>query len=135
MIRLAAAFSQTGSHYGLSIRSCCEQIDLSRFGITHASCIDQRTIESVCGYSIEGKRDINQRTGCGCIQSIDIGSYHTCRNGCVYCYANTGEASAKKNHESHNPVSELLLGTLREGERITDRVVKSLRNEQRKLFE
>ncbi len=135
MARLAAAFSEAGSRYGFSVRTCCEELDLSSFGISHASCIDQRTIEGICGYSIRGKQDANQRTGCGCIQSIDIGSYNTCPNGCIYCYANYGEASTKKNHESHDPSSELLFGTLRGGELITDRAVKSLRVDQLKLFE
>lgn len=127
MFCLAKAFSEAGSRYGLSIRSCCEKMDLSPFGIIPASCIDQRTIERICGYSIEAKRDGNQRPGCGCIQSIDIGSYNTCPNGCRYCYANAGVPSAMKNYLNHNPASAILLGTIGEGEHITDRPVKSLR--------
>ncbi len=127
MACLAKAFSEAGSRYGLSVRACCEKADLSSYGIRPASCIDQRTIEKVCGYSITGRRDSNQRSGCGCIQSIDIGSYNTCPSGCRYCYANAGIASARRNRDHHDPASELLLGVPGEGEIIRDRVVKSLR--------
>jgi hypothetical protein len=133
MQQLAGIMSEIGSKYGLELMSCCEKLDLSRYGIHPASCIDKATVEQVCGYSIDAKADTNQRTGCGCIQSIDIGVYNTCRNGCIYCYANYSEASVMKNFLSHNPQSELLTGNVREDERIKDREMRSLRNDQLKL--
>ena len=134
MIRLASAFAEAGKRFGISVRACCERLDLSQYGISSASCIDREAIERVCGYTIEGPKDTNQRSGCGCIQSIDIGIYNTCRNGCIYCYANIGRTSAQKNFESHDSKSELLFGAVREDDQIRDRAVKSLRNNQMKLF-
>lgn len=129
VIGLASAFADAGKLYGISVRACCERADLSQYGISPASCIDRKTIERVCGYAIDGLKDTNQRSGCGCIQSIDIGIYNTCRNGCIYCYANTSRASAKKNFESHDPKSELLLGSVREDEIVHQRIMKSLRSD------
>ncbi len=125
--KLAGVLSETGRRYGLELRACCEKLDLSRHGILPANCIDKDTVERVCGYSIEAKEDRNQRPGCGCISSVDIGVYNTCKNGCIYCYANYSDASVTKNFLSHKPDSELLTGCVKEGEAIKNREMKSLR--------
>ncbi|MBH1941585.1 DUF1848 domain-containing protein [Mobilitalea sibirica] len=132
--QLARYFSDIGRDYGIEIRSCCEKLDLKEYGIKPSSCIDQKTIEKVCGYSIDAKQDNNQRTGCGCIQSIDIGVYNTCKNGCVYCYANDNASSVEKNYHSHNSYSDLLIGTVNPNVKIKTKEIKLLRNDQMKLF-
>jgi DNA repair photolyase len=99
-----------------------------------ASCIDPETVEKVCGYPIHGKKDTNQRPGCGCMQSIDIGIYNTCKNGCVYCYANYSDSTVAKNCSLHDPSSDLLIGEVGPDERIIVRKEESLREEQTKLF-
>ena len=125
MIQLATIFSEIGCKYGLELRACSEKVDLSSYGIYPASCIDKSTIEKACGYTIDVKSDANQRTGCGCIQSIDIGVYNTCKNGCVYCYANYSNTSVEKNCAKHNPYSDILIGTVGLNEKIIEREVKS----------
>jgi hypothetical protein len=110
-------------------------IDLSGCGIRPASCIDKDTIEKVCGCTINAKADANQRPGCGCIQSVDIGAYNTCKNGCIYCYANHGDASIEKNYHKHDPASEILIGSVGSDEKIIQRDMKTLKDLQLKLFE
>ena len=112
MIQLAAGFSEIGNKYKIELRTCAEIIDLLDHGIRPASCIDKRTIERICGYAIDVKADTNQRKNCGCLKSIDIGAYNTCRNGCVYCYANYSDASIKKNSSKHSPYSDILIGAV-----------------------
>ncbi len=124
---LAESIGLTAKKYGLSAVACCEKLNLSPYGIEKASCIDQKTIEKLCGYPLNIKQDKNQRVDCGCIESIDIGAYNTCLNGCVYCYATASLATAQKNHALHKPENPLLRGSAKEGEKVVERKVKSHR--------
>jgi hypothetical protein len=131
---LSVYIGQTAKNYGLTAKACCEKTDLTVYGIERASCIDKAVIEKVCGYSLDLSADKNQRGGCGCMESIDIGTYNTCMNGCIYCYANDSTATTERRYNSHNPNSELLIGTVTDGEKTTERKVKSHKQEQIKLF-
>ncbi len=122
---LSAFIGKTAKEHNLLISACCENADLTRFGIKRTGCINKAWIEAVCGYRLDIPQDKNQRKGCGCVQSIDIGTYNTCPAGCVYCYANNGSAAAHKRHSLHDPESGLLYGSIHEGEKINDRNVKS----------
>lgn len=121
MYQIAAAFSGIAKEYGIELRACCEQLDFSKDGILPAACIDRQIVERITGHSIPVKKDKNQRAGCGCLQSVDIGVYNTCRNGCVYCYANYSQGTVERNIRMHNPNSELLIGTIATNSIIKDR--------------
>ncbi len=70
----------------LKIYTCCEE-GISDI-IPPGSCVDAPYIYKI--FNIEGKipRKNPTRKGCGCYDSRDIGSYHTCKHKCLYCYAN-----------------------------------------------
>lgn len=94
----------TADKYEIEAKSCCEPI------FTPASCIDKNLIESITGKPLPNlKRDKNQRDGCSCYESVDIGVYNTCPNGCVYCYANHSEHSIMNNYNRHDPNGEFLI--------------------------
>jgi hypothetical protein len=115
---------------GMVMASCAEQIDLEHCGIAHNACIDKALIEEITGYRLKGAKDKNQRGECGCMESIDIGTYHTCGNGCVYCYANHSEAQVKENitrYEMHSPI---LCGRIGDEDKVTERKVVSLKEER-----
>lgn len=106
---------------GIRVVSCAEQMDLSQCGVEHGSCIDKARIEGILGCSIEVSRDKNQRPECGCVESVDIGTYNTCKSGCKYCYANHSEESVIRNAEKYDVHSPLLCGEITSKDRVTER--------------
>lgn len=127
VLELAAFIGETASSCGIKARSCCESYELSPFGIEHGACIDRDRIEKICGRRLKLASDKNQRPSCGCCESVDIGAYDTCLNGCVYCYANRSAASPEKRYALYDPQSPILCAALCGDEIITDRKLKSAR--------
>jgi DNA repair photolyase len=122
---IADNFSRIAREKNLIIDTCAEDIDLSKYNIAHARCIDDRLIAKIIGYNFIAKKDKNQRFECGCIGSIDIGEYNSCSNGCVYCYANYSKNIVIDNFKRHNQFLPLLVGETNEGDTINERKVLS----------
>ena len=106
---------------GMKIASCAESIDLEACGITRNSCIDKELIERIIGCRLNVNKDKNQRPTCGCVESVEIGTYNTCKNGCKYCYANYSAESVLKNCSKYDPQSPILCGVLGKYDKITER--------------
>lgn len=121
MRQMAAMFSSIAAEYNLTLESCSEKIDLSDCGIRHGQCIDKRRLEKILGGRIDIGKDTNQRQECGCVQSVDIGQYNTCRHLCAYCYANFNAKMVEACADMHNPRSTILSGELRGDEKINRR--------------
>ncbi|WP_195840402.1 DUF1848 domain-containing protein [Clostridium porci] len=88
IMELAAFISETAAKHGMQVESCAERIDLSAYNIHPTHCIDAKLIEQITDKTLNVTKDLSQRQACGCCSGVDIGSYHQCKNGCVYCYAN-----------------------------------------------
>ncbi len=131
---LLQQFSEIAQENGIYIDTCSEDAELSRYGIKRAHCIDKQRFERLGNYTLEVKKDKNQRLECGCVESIDIGLYNTCKNGCLYCYANFSQKSVLSNFEQHNPESPLLSGEMGYDDILKVREVYSKRNDQMTLF-
>lgn len=131
MNQLAVAFSIIGKKHKLCLRTCAEAIDLDKYGILHNKCIDPDLICKITGYKIDVNKDKNQRQECGCVESIDIGQYNTCSHGCKYCYANFNLQSVLTFKSQHRDDSPLLIGSLSDMDKVTERKVKSLKSVRR----
>jgi DNA repair photolyase len=72
--------------HNLKCATCAETFRIP--GIEPNQCIDVDLLNRISGNHLAYTRDSTQRAACGCAKSKDIGEYHTCRHGCLYCYAN-----------------------------------------------
>lgn len=108
--QLAKNLAEIAHGYGLRVDTCAEGIELRQYGIEHARCIDDRLLGQLIQHPLNVRKDKNQRFECGCVESLDIGAYNTCCNGCRYCYANYIEKAVETNRGKHNPDAPLLVG-------------------------
>lgn len=130
MRKAAQGLSDIAGAFSLPLFTCAETIDLSEFGVGHASCIDRDKIERLLGCEIDVKKDPGQRPACGCMASVDLGAYHTCLNGCAYCYATRSREAARKAYARHDPACPVLTGPLPDGVEIAERKIGSVRKSE-----
>jgi hypothetical protein len=89
----------------VDLYTCCEKEVLNALpsgsNIRKSSCIPNDLFVKIFGGDLSFKRDTGQRSskGCGCMISVDIGSYrlHPCYNNCLFCYANPTKMVFRKN--------------------------------------
>lgn len=134
-MEIISYFSEVAKSYGFYIDTCAEDVDLSKFGVSHAHCIDKERFERIGNFKLDVGKDEYQRGACGCFSSIDIGTYNTCKNGCVYCYANYSQSTVSKQTQCHNPLSPLLFGELGPQDIIKERKMHSCKQCQLTIFD
>ncbi len=132
--KLAEIFGRLSKENGLEIYTCAEKMNLEEYGIKHGACLDKGIVEKILGCNITGIKDKNQRPECLCLESIDIGTYNCCANGCNYCYALQNEKTALANLKKHNPLSPVLIGEVNSSAIITERKRDSVVVTQLSLF-
>lgn len=133
--KFAKELSNIAKENHIKIGSCAEKVDLDEYGIIHNSCIDKELIEKIIGCKLKINKDKNQRIECGCVESVEVGTYNTCKNGCVYCYANYSAKSVESNFQKYDPLSPLLCGHIEKDDRISTRKVVSLKETQISIFD
>lgn len=120
-ISLAGKLKEIADSHTIELRACADPVDYSEIGVKPASCIDGELINELTGREKKYRKDPNQRPACGCVRSIDVGAYHTCLYGCLYCYANSNHQTAQRNARRHDLHSPLLIGYPAETDRVTIR--------------
>jgi hypothetical protein len=121
--QFCSGLAELNREWRLSITTCVEVRDLSRFGIGRGQCIsrdlmlqefrddrelmdllqpgEQETLAGIPSAVSDPSRhlkDPGQRNTCRCIVSKDIGQYGTCPHLCSYCYANSSPERARQNY-------------------------------------
>jgi hypothetical protein len=119
----------------MEIQTCAEATDFSALGVRPGKCIDDRVLSKLRGEPWSAPKDKGQRPACGCVASIDIGTYNTCLHGCRYCYATFDAESVRKAREVYDPDSPMLCDRLEAGDVVKERTVKSLFGAQKSLWE
>ncbi|MGD0022181.1 MAG: DUF1848 domain-containing protein [Smithellaceae bacterium] len=106
---LAEKITQIANDNNIKVETCAEKIDLADLEIGHGRCIDDRLIAELTGVDLKIGKDKNQRELCGCVASVDIGEYNTCKHLCSYCYANVNQKKVEKNNALHHSTSPYFL--------------------------
>jgi len=125
MLAISRRLAEIAGTYGLRIEACAEKTDLSSVGVLRGSCVDPVMVERILGSPVRQRKDKNQRGECGCLESVEVGTYDTCLCGCRYCYANDSRAAVAKQSALYDVHSPLLCGRVEDGDRITERKVRS----------
>lgn len=90
------------------LNSCCDD-DLAIGGIRKNHCIDLGLLRKITRNSLLNLKNEPTRDDCGCVSSVDIGSYDTCLFGCTYCYATRNRTQALLKSSKHDPSDSILV--------------------------
>ena len=131
---LTKAFVSIGETYGMTIRTCLENRELSGFGAVTDGCMTREVIEQAVGITLETPKVPGARPECGCMLGNDIGMYNTCAHFCRYCYANYDRNTVIRNMRQHDPESPFLIGGPLPGDIVRDAKQKTWASGQMSLF-
>ncbi len=119
-IKILEGIGEIAKKYNLSLQTCGTDENYEKYGIHLSGCTTVEILEQAHLIKYKKIKSKPIRKGCHCLPSRDIGAYDTCINGCKYCYANKNPDLAKENIKLHDKNSPLLLGNIREIDKITE---------------
>ena len=117
---LGRAFAETAARCGMTLRPCAEGDELARFGADCGGCMTVAMYERALGSRLRVPARAPARKECACYLGGDIGAYDTCGHLCRYCYANHDADAVRRNMARHDPASPLLVGHLRDTDRVRE---------------
>lgn len=107
--KIGLNFTSSSKKHNMTVQTCCEDINLAKYGFIKRDCIDYNL-----AFRLTGKTKFSKwkERKCNCVELVDIGFYNCCSHFCRYCYANYDFKQVKSNMLKHNPKSSLLIGNL-----------------------
>ena len=129
-LRLGREFIRIAAAHGMTLRPCAEGDELAPYGADCSGCMKISDYEKAIGRRLNAPARKGARAECACYLACDIGAYNTCRHLCRYCYANAEPAEVLAQSRLHDPKSPLLIGHLRNDDRIHDVPQKSWIDDQ-----
>jgi len=131
-MEIGTSFSHSANINNLGVFTCFEEENLLEYGFEKNECMSKEL-----AYLLTGKKYNEEWKArkCHCVSMVDIGEYNTCSHYCHYCYANFDEKKVKDNIKMHDDNSSLLVGHLKETDKIIRRKdTKVLNRNQLSLF-
>ena len=132
--RLTSSFAASAKRHGMTLRLCCEDPSLARFGADVSGCFSQAVAERAVGCGLEPPKTKGARPACSCLLGNDIGAYNTCPHLCRYCYANYDREAVRRNLARHDPASPFLIGGPEDGDVVADAKQVSWKSGQLRMF-
>ncbi|RDB62225.1 hypothetical protein C1878_07760 [Gordonibacter sp. 28C] len=140
---LALRLAEIGSAHGMEVGGCGDPA-LAEAGLAGAGCIDAALVARVAGVDVR-QGSPAEAGACRCAPSVDVGTYDTCANGCVYCYANPGARAggtgvrpardgAPWRLARYDPASPMLCDALGPDDVVTERAMPALPKATLPLF-
>lgn len=85
-LQIVNAVIEANKTWKLQVATCAESVNNSAISVNR--CIDPELLKQL-GVSLDypQQKDKSQREKCWCYPSMDIGTYHTCKHNCLYCYS------------------------------------------------
>jgi len=100
--------SAIAEKHGMQLVSCCEDDYTTIPRVYRGSCVDLDLLARLTGQPALVLKPHPTREHCGCVHSVDIGSYEMCLFGCTYCYATNSRSAARRLYAAHDPHDTIL---------------------------
>lgn len=110
---LVSGLAKIAQKREILLQSCGTTQSFSHLGVRASGCASAERLGEATGCVIKPNgRKGGERKGCRCMDWRDMGAYDTCPHGCLYCYANSNHALARKRWQAHDPLSPMLCDQL-----------------------
>lgn len=122
---IAEGIGRIAMKYGFILQTCGPEENYAGYGINTSGCVTLDILGKANHLEFRNLKHKGFRKGCHCMESRDIGAPNSCPNGCKYCYANKNAELPRENFRLHDPDSPLLIGHLKETDRLEPGAQKS----------